>query len=910
MYQIITLESWKHMCLQRMTEYLKSAIAESSHPVVPFKDDSFIAFSYEELLLDDYELDVNHPICMLLQASEYKKLFEPLPQEENKTQIVQMQCLVSYKTLKAEFFEQKRLKKHIAELTGVYYFPFQVNFVRSDEKVCVKYAFDKDKIPWFARSFMSPKYIQDIPTVADVNAVDKYKSDTTKVRAQIKTWSDYIQYCDRLFYETADQSLQYEEKCFVFRYEDKGNITNDIFQLYERIEDDNTEHKLYNKFIALASEPASNISTDYSVNAEMSHCGQMNGKFHLADSQRTALHYMSATQNGEILAISGPPGTGKTTLLQSVVADLVVKCVLNNLEPPIIVATSANNQAVTNIIDSFSSVKSIGIKNLEQRWVNGVKSFATYMPSLSKAKEAQEKGYQFTSIRSCEFICEVEKEIENSTVRMQESSAEYFGKDFYSIHDIKTALMDELKEIDFLRRQLISLSSDISKFTDNNELVAVIEKLEKQKYDVEAKVSEYQNRLLEWGKIYESISKFQRLFSFIPSVKQAIAAKLVVAASADEMNFINDKVTFAKISKYYSEQIVNGKKSIENITDVLHTANQFLDRAKEIVLKLQSKNCDISIISDGRLTKFDPDNISKLIDTKIRYIEFWIAVHINECRFLERDYTVTDLQRGTSHRNVLEKFYRQIALLSPCFVMTAFKMPSNFKCYDGGYLFDYIDLLIFDEAGQCSPEIAAANFSLAKKALVVGDEYQIPPVYNLDLPMDITLALQSGIIDINGIDTLIDSGLSCSMGSVIKAAKNSCKYQTNEKIRGLFLCEHRRCYDEIIGYCNELVYDGLLVPMRNSDEEIAGKTRSLDYKKYPLMGYYNILSRGSQQRFGSRINEHEAIEIAKWLKRNFTEICNIYKRQSNHRYKKYICNYYTFFRAKVFNQETFKGGDW
>lgn len=883
-----------------MTKYLKSVIAESSHPVIPFKDDTFITISYEELLLDEYEIDVNHPICMLLKASEYKKLFERLPQEENKTQTVQMQCIVSYKTLKTEFFEQKRLKKHIAELTGVYYFPFRVDFVRFDEKVCVRYVFDKDKIPWFARSFMSPKYIQDVPTVADVNTVDQYKSDTTQARAQIKTWSDYIQYCDRLFYETANQSLQYEEKCFIFRYEDRENITNDFFQLYEKLEDDDTEHKLYNKFIYLFAERASDVVTNYDIYAEISHGGQMNGKFHLADSQRTALHYTTAIQNGEILAVSGPPGTGKTTLLQSVVADLVVKCALNNLDPPIIVATSANNQAVTNIIDSFSSVQSVGIKNLEQRWVTGVKSFATYMPSLSKTKEAQEKGYQFTSIRNCEFIGEVEKEIENSIVQMRESSAAYFGKDFYSVRDVKTALLAELKEIDFLRRQLISLSSEIHGFTGNNELVAFVEKLEQQKHDAEVKVSKYQNRLLEWEKTYESISRFQRLFSFIPAIKKAISAKLVVAASADEMNFINDKVTFAEISKYYSEQIVDWNNHIASITGMLHTANQFLDRAKEMVLRLKTKNCVMSILRDGKLTKFDLENISQLIDTKIRYIEFWIAVHINECRFLEREYTVTDLQRGTTHRNVLEKFYRQIALLSPCFVMTAFKMPSNFKCYDGGYLFDYIDFLIFDEAGQCSPEIAAANFSFAKKALVVGDEYQIPPVYNLDLTMDITLALQSGIIDINGIDTLIDSGLSCSMGSVMKAAKKACKYQTNEKIRGLFLCEHRRCYDEIIGYCNDLVYDGLLTPMRNSDEKIAGKTRCLDYKRHPLMGYYDIASQSSQQRSGSRINEQEAIEIAKWLKENFTEICSIYKKDSPAKDMKNILAIITPFSAQKY----------
>ncbi len=868
------------MRIQGMTKYLKSAIAESSHPVVPFKDDNFVSLSYEELLLDKYEINAAHPICTLLQTNEYKKLFEPLPQKEKKAQTVQMPCLVSYKTLKTVFSEQKRLKKHIAELTGIYYFPFQINFIRTGEKVQVQYTFDKDNIPWYARSFMSPKYIQNIPTVTDVNLVDKYKSDTTEVRAQIKTWPDYIRYCDQLFSETADQALPYEEKCFIFRYEEKAHITNDLLQLYEKLEEDNTEHKLYDEFTCLFTEQASNVTTDYDINAEMSHCGQMNGKFHLADSQRIALHYTTAIQNGEVLAVSGPPGTGKTTLLQSVVADLIVKCALNHLEPPIIVATSANNQAVTNIIDSFSSVQSVGIKNLEQRWVNGVKSFATYMPSQAKMKEAQEKRYQYTSVRGCEFICEAEKEIEDSKIQMKDSASTYLEKFFDNIHDVKAALMNELKDIDILRKQLISLSADVSKFTDGKELVAFIAELEQQKCDLEAEVDMYQNRLLEWEQTYKSIGKFQRWFSFIPSVKKTISAKLIIAASTDEMNFIDEKVTFAEISKYYSERIVTGKKSIASTVETLYTAAQFLDMAKEIVLKLQSKNCNMSIISDGRLTEFDPDNMHKLIDTKIRYVEFWMAVHINECRFLEGEYCVKNKQRGTTHRNVLQKFYRQIALLSPCFVMTVYKMPSNFKCYDGGYLFDYIDLLIFDEAGQCAPEVAVANFSFAKKALVVGDEYQIPPVYNLDLPMDITLAVQSEVVDVNGIDTLIDCGLSCSLGSVMQAAKMSCKYQTNDKTRGLFLCEHRRCYDEIIGYCNELVYDGLLIPMRNSDEKAAKKARKLDCKKYPLMGYYNISSQGSRQMYGSRTNEYEAIEIAEWLKQNFTEICSVYIKEN------------------------------
>lgn len=95
---------------------------------------------------------------------------------------------------------------------------------------------------------------------------------------------------------------------------------------------------------------------------------------------------------GEILAVNGPPGTGKTTLLQTIVADVYVKRALKKQKAPLIVASSTNNQAVTNIIASFGNIKAVGISNLEERWIEGVHSFATYFPSGAKIKDAKSKG--------------------------------------------------------------------------------------------------------------------------------------------------------------------------------------------------------------------------------------------------------------------------------------------------------------------------------------------------------------------------------------------------------------------------------------------------------------------------------------------------------------------------------------
>ena len=55
--------------------------------------------------------------------------------------------------------------------------------------------------------------------------------------------------------------------------------------------------------------------------------------------------------DSDILAVNGPPGTGKTTFVLSVVASLWIESALKEEDPNI--AASTKKQAVTNVIDAF-----------------------------------------------------------------------------------------------------------------------------------------------------------------------------------------------------------------------------------------------------------------------------------------------------------------------------------------------------------------------------------------------------------------------------------------------------------------------------------------------------------------------------------------------------------------------------
>jgi len=163
------------------------------------------------------------------------------------------------------------------------------------------------------------------------------------------------------------------------------------------------------------------FSTDQ-ISRSKFHLAQMNGKFPLKPSQREALHYALALEHGDILAINGPPGTGKTTLLQSIVASIWVESALNKsgdfpAEPPVIVIASTNNQAVTNVLDGFSKVVQDN-SPLGGRWLPLVEdrpiSYGLYCASNAQQEKNDRKDkadstkYQAINAKFSGFFTDIE----------------------------------------------------------------------------------------------------------------------------------------------------------------------------------------------------------------------------------------------------------------------------------------------------------------------------------------------------------------------------------------------------------------------------------------------------------------------------------------------------------------------
>ena len=272
------------------------------------------------------------------------------------------------------------------------------------------------------------------------------------------------------------------------------------------------------------------------------------------------------------------------------------------------------------------------------------------------------------------------------------------------------------------------------------------------------------------------------------------------------------------------------------------------------------------------LQGFFPDKLSlsrlkkyaEQADTTLRYELFWLCIHFRELEFIEllKAKEEEDKERGkTSFREKL----RRIARVCPLFISTFYTLPrySTFYGREGeAYFTSLYDLMIVDEAGQVSPEVAWPSFSLTKKLLVVGDVNQLEPIWGVSPQVDYANAKRYQLLK-NRIrfKANAERGLMVSSGNVMKMAKaaSSIAYPISKgkKIgKGALLTEHRRCLNDIMEFSNTYVY-------HNSLDLLVGNVHGMAHQLPPL-GYFDIQGKAEKYK-SSRRNPEEALAIATWI---------------------------------------------
>ncbi|NIZ63235.1 hypothetical protein DL239_19910 [Sedimentitalea sp. CY04] len=715
-------------------------------------------------------------------------------------------------------------------------------------------------------------------SIGTTEAQDRFLSnggfgEEHSISAHAEGWARYLKFCDELLAEVCGDQLDsdgnFKERTpgFFEIADGASAMVKGILSLYDDLAQEDDIPALMRSYARIKPRPlSSSLPRPYALSDRLGHS---NDVFPTAQNQRDVLAHMAKAKHGEITAVNGPPGTGKTTMLLSAIAGLWVKAAAEESEPPVIVAASANNQAVTNIIDAFEKDYATGTGAFAGRWLPGIKSFGLFLSSFAREKEASKRYQTETFIKKLEtetyvsqaqstYLSKAQKAFDDESL----ASVEQVTK---RLHDrIKTsiALMEKL-DTDYAENLRTQAAVTAELGTDPASAVAG---RENRLVSAQKCLSDADKLAHQWDSHVARESALLAFFSFFPSVarKRLAAARAVIRESgfddlADQLEHVASVSTKVRDHRSNAKsEVATASKSVKHAVKLIGFAKAAVDHWDKVTKELSSELIGAEI-----------DVIDSFADCQIRFPLFLLATHYWEGRWLmEMEKVLPDIEREqkrTGKKTVIPRWHRRM-MLTPCAVATFATLPSKMICkakkgnaFVDNYLYDFIDLLIIDEAGQVLPEIAAPSLALAKQALVVGDTRQIEPISNIPKAIDLGNLEKFDIMpedmDETALTEFLSSGFLSHTGSAMACAQNSCRYQPYPDLdRGLYLFEHRRCFDEIIAFSNALCYRGHLQPKR-------GQANGLDL---PPMGYLHI-DGAAFSAGGSRFNPTEARTITAWL---------------------------------------------
>lgn len=679
-------------------------------------------------------------------------------------------------------------------------------------------------------------------------------------------WEAYKDYCQQLIAVVTDNwpetATDYLPIGHGFLEVVASNAANqNIIKLYDAILDRTPATPLLTTYAtALPRDVLAAPATASTIATRRGYC---NDSYPLADHQRDVLAHLSITKSGDVIAVNGPPGSGKTTMLLSAVAGAWVDAALAGGDPPVIIAASANNQAVTNIIDAFGKDFGTGTGPFAGRWLPDIKSFGAFLASKSRERQAPD-AYQYEG-----FFDALETEDyfnKAQAVFLEKAAVAFPDPADRTVDEIVEALQSELKSCAHLltltQTSLEALKATQAKVEEvlgadpQARLLALMAHASASNDVLAANTA----IMRAWDVYCADEPLLMSLFNFLPPVRKKRALKARVFLEGQGLTGCPDRPE--EIAAFIA-QIVKNSDAAQK-TDELQAAQaeMAIEDARtskaewgELTYKLGAKALAV------------PEDIDAHLDTTLRFEMFLLATHYWEGRWLlemQKALPIPDEHRWKKTENIVIPRWHRRMMITPCAVATFASLPGKLGCYRAGdpkgYLFNFIDLLIVDEAGQVLPELAAASFALAKTALVIGDTKQLEPIVGVPQSVDIGNLIGAGILpsgytqeDLDALDTL---GLRTTNGSVMHRAQTACRYHPYPDLdRGLHLFEHRRCYDEIVKYCNDLCYQGTLQPVRGP-APVCDVTQPLGYLH--IDGY-------CRKAGGSNFNEIEAKTIAAWL---------------------------------------------
>ncbi|MBH0231511.1 DEAD/DEAH box helicase [Halobacillus yeomjeoni] len=332
--------------------------------------------------------------------------------------------------------------------------------------------------------------------------------------------------------------------------------------------------------------------------------------------------------------------------------------------------------------------------------------------------------------------------------------------------------------------------------------------------------------------------------NFLNHFKETISNPDIRAKSREEFlqntnaYFIHQCSTLNEAVEVIHNELCHTVSEIKEAVDILQQGNE-----EEVLRWLSSHNFDY-------INEKVRSVMAKTIDLKLRKRAFCLSVKYWEARWI----------MDQDEEDILS-FVPSLMKLFPILVVPAFDLPKFFTKENKEPSYESIDLLMIDESGQMLPEMAAGIVPFAKKIVAVGDIHQATPIRNITRTFDLANLLNQGW----NKELTEDMDLLASGGSALRVFQRLSSFQVHPDVKGMFLTEHRRSVPEVINFCDELVYQDWLIPVRES------------YQNYPFhhMGFIDVDGEVTKHHTGLS-NTDEAQHIVEWILENQQELQSFY----------------------------------